>query len=212
MIERCPECGAANPPGRKTCSLCDRPMPQAPSRAPARVVEPPPAQVPVKMTGVTKTVPAEDDATALATDALGGIGRTLSRGGCIVLVGLVLAATGVGALLGAPLILYGVGMAVGGPIFAVIMARRRAKTGEGRQFAGICPYCGQSIVFFGLGFDCPACAQRIVARGGYLFTVARAVEMNSGGRPEGVSRGVTARGCKSGAMRRLCKHPARGVI
>lgn len=89
-------------------------------------------------------------------------------GSLILVVGLVLSLTGIGALIGIPMVLGGLAvMLIGGPIAFAIHRRD-----EGAKWWGPCPYCGLELWATGVGFDCPACAQRIVNRGGWFMTVA----------------------------------------
>lgn len=73
--------------------------------------------------------------------------------GCMIPIGVALCLTGIGAIIGVPLIIAGLIMPFQG------LQRRK-------MLQGPCPWCRQPVRIgtAAVGFNCPACAKRIIVR------------------------------------------------
>jgi hypothetical protein len=83
-------------------------------------------------------------------------------GGSVVAIflmagGLVFCLTGIGALVGIPFILVGL-------VMPFVGGAKGLATRPVRRLVGQCPWCGSRVARCAPGFNCAACANRIIVR------------------------------------------------
>ena len=155
--KRCPKCDALNVPGAIICSLCAESL--IGGADPGASAE-----------GRTTARPSGGARPAAVKGGMAGFGMGWLIAGVMFCVGLVLTLSGIGAIVGIPLIIgsFAAPFVVGG--FWAAVRRREAA----QHVRGPCPYCSEDLIATGMVFDCPACGQRVIHRGGHFMTLERA--------------------------------------
>lgn len=93
----------------------------------------------------------------------------------LIVFGILLSLTVVGAILGIPMIILGILMLFAGPFMGLFGLAAPS------SLKGKCPHCATDVSATkgSLGFDCPACAKRIIVRNEQFFRLDM-IEPNAG--------------------------------